>query len=568
MKRNNIPLNIREKNNSKISLLCSIVVLAVLFLLVYQIDYSLIRKPQKEASEATALEQQKSEEASAAPEISTATVIAVGDNLYHSMLYQSGETDSGAWNYDQIYANVLDEIQAADIAMIDQETVFAPSHDNVSSYPLFATPEEVGDAIIKAGFNVVESATNHMDDYGYDYLKSTLDFWSSNYPDIPVLGIHATQDDADTVKVKEVNGIKVAFLDYTYGTNGSGTGDGNDYMIDIFDKDKVSAMIQKAKEVSDCIIFVAHWGAEDETMPNEYEKQWAAFLMEQGVDVIIGGHPHVLQPYGRLSDDQGHSTLVFYSLGNFVSTQEELPELLEGMAGFTIQKSTLNGESTIEILSPEIRPMVMHYNYNTGEYGPYMLEDYTEDLASQHSVRDVLGDEFTLAALQAKFQEIMSMNVKPSTNTNLLNVKFDWEGNMIDKTTGDVVEDTESIHSWEYTASSDSSDSAGDGSDNSSDNASSDGSYDNETDSSYDGSSDSYDSSYDSSSYDSGYDDNSYDSSYSDSSYDDSSYDSSYDNSSYDDGSYDGSYDDSSYDDSNYDDSYDGSYDSNYDENY
>ena len=532
----------------------------MLFFLVYELDYTLISKPQKEATETAALEQQKAEDAATVPEISTASVIAVGDNLYHSKLYESGENDSGTWNYDQIYTHVLDEIQAADIAMIDQETVFAPSHDAVSTYPSFATPEEVGDAIIKAGFNVVESATNHIDDYGYDYLKTTLDFWSNNYPDVPVLGIHATQEDADTVKVKEVNGIKIAFLDYTYGTNNSGAGEGNEYMIDIFDKDKISTMIQKAKEVSDCIIFVAHWGAEDETMPNEYEKQWAAFLMEQGVDVIIGGHPHVLQPYGRLSDDQGHSTLVFYSLGNFVSTQQELPELLEGMASFTIQKSTLNGESTIEILSPEIKPMVMHYNYNTDEYGPYMLEDYTEDLASQHSVRDVLGDEFTLAALQAKFQEIMSMNVKPSTNTNLLNVKFDWEGNMIDKTTGDVVEDTESIHSWEYTASSDSSDSSGDGSDSSSGNASSDGSYDNETDSSYDGSSDSYDS-YDDSSYDGSSD--SYDS------YDDSSYDSSYDNSSYDDGSsYDGSYDDSSYDDSNYDDSYDGSYDNSYDSNY
>ena len=95
--------------------------------------------------------------------------------------------------------------------MIDQETVF---------------PQEVGDAIIKAGFDVVESATNHADDYGYDYLKSTLDFWSTNYPDIPVLGIHATQEDADTVKVKDVNGIKIAFLDYTYGTNNSGAGEG------------------------------------------------------------------------------------------------------------------------------------------------------------------------------------------------------------------------------------------------------------------------------------------------------------------------------------------------------
>lgn len=134
------------------------------------------------------------------PEISTASVIAVGDNLYHSKLYESGEYDSGTWNYDHIYTHILDQVQAADVAMIDQETVFAPSHDAVSSYPSFATPEEVGDAIIKAGFNVVESATNHADDYGYDYLKNTLDFWSTNYPDIPVLGIHSTQEDADTVK--------------------------------------------------------------------------------------------------------------------------------------------------------------------------------------------------------------------------------------------------------------------------------------------------------------------------------------------------------------------------------
>ena len=408
--------------------------------------------------------------------------------------------------------------------MIDQETVFAPSHDAVSSYPSFATPEEVGDAIIKAGFNVVESATNHADDYGYDYLKNTLDFWSTNYPDIPVLGIHSTQEDADTVKVKEVNGIKIAFLDYTYGTNNSGVGDGYEYMLDIFDKDKITTMIQKAKEVSDCIIFVAHWGTEDETMPNEYEKQWAAFLMQQGVDVIIGGHPHVLQPYGQLSDDQGHTTTVFYSLGNFVSTQQELPELLEGMASFTIQKSTLNGKSTIQILAPTVKPMVMHYDYDSGEYGPYMLDDYTEELASSHSVRNVIGDEFTLDNLKAKFKEIMSMNVKPSTNTNLLNVKFDWEGNMIDKTTGNVVEDTESIHSWEYLADTAGGSDSPDSSDTSDTTDNSDGSD----------SSDSYsDSSYD----------NSYDSS-DDSSYDNGSYDSS-DDSSYNDGGYDSSYDES-----------------------
>lgn len=194
------------------------------------------------------------------------------------------------------------------------------------------------------------------------------------------------------------------------------------------------------------------------------------------------------------------------------------------MASFTIQKSTLNGKSTIQILAPTVKPMVMHYDYDSGEYGPYMLDDYTEELASSHSVRNVIGDEFTLDNLKAKFKEIMSMNVKPSTNTNLLNVKFDWEGNMIDKTTGNVVEDTESIHSWEYLADTAGGSDSPDSSDTSDTTDNSDGSdsSDSYSDSSYDNSDDSSD--------DSSYDNGSYDSS-DDSSYNDGGYDSSYDES-------------------------------------
>lgn len=450
-KKNNTPLNFKEKINSRISFAGACVVLVLLLLIFNQMDYAMIRKPAQEAAEAAAKAKEEAELAATTPVVTTATVIAVGDNLYHGSLLQSGHSEmTDTWNYDHIYANVLDEIQAADIAMIDQETVLTNDHSAISSYPSFATPTEVADSVIRAGFDVIESATNHIDDYGYDFMAQTFEFWRTNYPDIPVLGIHETQEDADTITVKEYNGIKIAFLDYTYGTNNSGAGEGKEFMISIFDKDKVASDIQKAKGISDCIIFVAHWGNEDESMPSEYEKQWATFLMQQGVDVIIGGHPHVLQPYGRLSDDQGHSTLVFYSLGNFVSTQQELPELLGGMAQFTIQKSTLNGESTIEILDPAVKPLVMHYNHDTGDYGAYMLEDYTDELASQHSVRDLIGDEFTVANLQATYEKIMNVNVKPSTNTNLLNVRFDWEGNMIDKTTGNVVEDTESISIWDY----------------------------------------------------------------------------------------------------------------------
>ena len=535
--KDNIPLNFRERSNARASLLASVIVLAILVLFFNQLDYRLIRKPaidaQKKAAAAKAKADQEAADTTA--ETTTASVIAVGDNLYHQSLIDAGASSDGNWNYDKIYTHITDAIKDADIKMIDQETVFTTDHDSVSSYPSFATPTEVGDAIIKAGFNVVESANNHIDDFGEGFLTDTLNFWKTKYPDVTLLGIHDSQEDADTVKIREVNGIKIAFLDYTYGTNVGGI-EGKDYMIDMIRKDKITAMIQKAKQQADCIIFVAHWGTEDETMPNEYEKQWAAYLMEQGVNVIIGGHPHVLQPYGRLTDDKGNETVVFYSLGNFVSTQQKLEELLGGMAKFTIQKTVQDGKTSIEILTPTVEPLVMHYNSDAGEFGPYMLSDYTEELASQNGVQSYIGSGvFTLDNLKKKFNEIMSMNVTPSTGTNLLDVTIDTDLNMIDAS-GNVVEDTASITAEKYYADKGIDVTSEDF--NSADNNS--GSTDDSSDDSSDDGSDSYD-----------------DSSYDDGSYDDSSYDdSSYDDGSYDDGSYDnGSYDDGSYDDGSYDDS-------------
>ncbi len=458
MKRNrNTPLNYIERRNSFISLAASVVVLAALILLFHQLDYQMVQKPLDEAQKQQEEELLAQEEQASAPVVTTATVIAVGDNLYHGSLLQYGQNDSGNWNYDGIYDQVRDEIQAADLAIVDQETVLTTEHDAISSYPSFATPTEVGDALINAGFDVIESSTNHIDDYGYDYIEQTLNFWKTSHPEATVVGIHESQEDADTVKIREVNGIRIAILNYTYGTNNSGAGEGREYMIDMFSQgsDRVAEMIQKAKADSDCVVFIASWGNEDEPMPSEYEKQWATFLMQQGVDVVVGGHPHVLQPYGRMSDDEGHEMVIFYSLGNFVSTQQELPELLGGMGCFTIEKTVTEGETSIRILDQTVKPMVMHYNKDSNVFAPYMLEDYTEELASQHSVRldeSLVGDSFTVANLQRKFDEIMSMKVTPSDGTSMLNVSFDYDGNMIDNTTGNYVEDYDSVTELEYYA--------------------------------------------------------------------------------------------------------------------
>ncbi len=188
--------------NSRIGLICSVILLVLLLVAgLRQLDYNLIEKPKEEAQKAAQKEAEGGQRKRLKNQkISTASVIAVGDNLYHGSLIEPAKMIPEPGTTIKIYEKVTDEIQAADVAMVDQETVFTTEHDAVSSYPSFATPTEVGDALMNAGFDVVESATNHIDDYGSDFMEETFNFWSSNYPDIPVLGIHPTEEDANNVK--------------------------------------------------------------------------------------------------------------------------------------------------------------------------------------------------------------------------------------------------------------------------------------------------------------------------------------------------------------------------------
>lgn len=501
-KKDNLPLNYKEKLNSRTSFLVSVAVLIVLCLIFNQMDYIMIRRPAAQAKKAADAQKQKEEEAAATgPEITTATVLAVGDNFVQPSLLASGQSDNGTWNYDSVYANLKSDIQAADISIVNQETPFTTNHDLVSGTSPYATPSEIGDALVNAGFNVVTSATSLINDNGSSMINETLNYWKSNHPEVTLAGIHSSQTSTDSPQIVEVNGIKIAFLNYTFPEYGSqqtdagdgsmdssfdssdGSGDsssggtsdgssdsasggtsdgsssssdssgsttGSGSMVDTFSTTTVAAAIKKARTSADCIIFSANWGKTEEPMPTEYEKEWANFLMEQGVDVVIGTNPNVLQPYGYLTDDSGHNMLIYYSLGNFVTGQETLKHLLGGMATFTIQKTVEDDQTSIQIQDATLTPLVMHYSYDNQEYAPYKLSDYTDALASQHSVRESIGDEFTLENLQTKYDEIMSMNVTPSTKTSLLDVSFDADGNMLDAS-GNYVEDNDSItSSWYY----------------------------------------------------------------------------------------------------------------------
>lgn len=429
------------KVRSRISLGASMATLILLCAGLGKADRALVLQQEKAAA-AEAKAKQEALEA-ATPQISTANVIAVGDNLYHSYLYNSGTKDSGTWNYDHIYTEVKDIVSAADLAFIDQETIFTPDHESVSSYPSFATPEEVGDAIVNAGFDVIETATNHTDDFGAEYIESTIQYWKTNHPDVSVIGMNESQEAADTLTIREVNGIKIALLDYAYGSNSDIVRNSDKaYLVNYFDKDRITRQLEEAREASDCIIFVAHWGIEDNSSPSEYEKQWASFLNEQGVDVIIGGHPHVLQPYTTITGNSGKETLVFYSLGNFVSTQNQVPELLGGMGKFTIEKTVVNGETTVKIIDAGVDPLVMHYNLDKNDYKVYMLSDYTDELASDHGIISRTGSAFSVKILKDLYSEIMNQKVGTSSNTDLLDIVMNSDGT-VTKSDGTVLSEDE-----------------------------------------------------------------------------------------------------------------------------
>ena len=346
--------------------------------------------------------------------IETVEIVAVGDNLIHEGLYKTGMNSSGEWNYDHVYAAVADEIQAADLAIINQETIFINDRNQISAYPRFGSPPEIGDALVTTGFDVVLHASNHTVDKGSEGVWDTLNFWKEKHPEITVLGINESVEEQNTIDVVECNGIRFAMMNYTYGLNGLPMPSDEPYLVNLLDKDKMTKDIAKAKEISDMVVVFLHVGDEYVYEPSETAKQWVDFLLEQGVDICINAHPHVVEPYTMLTREDGHQMLVYYSVGNFASTQDRVPRLLGGMAKITVEKRTHEDGTDFTIKEYSMEPLVFHWNYCTMEFGVYMLEDYTEEMAAKHGIHRVSEEAFTVEGLWELYEEILSTPVTPA----------------------------------------------------------------------------------------------------------------------------------------------------------
>ena len=327
----------------------------------------------------------------------------VGDDLIHKGVYEQCLQSDGSYNFDKVFTNVKKDIEAADIAIINQETILVHDQSKISSYPTFGTPDDIGHAIVSAGFDVIAHSTNHTMDKGIAGINDTIRFWNENYPDITYLGIHDSPDDSD-VRYLTKNNITVGFVNYTYGLNGlEPYRKGKEYVVDMLSDADIEGTMEEASSHSDLLIAVLHVGDEYVYEPTKYQKQQINKFIDLGADIVFCAHPHVLQPYGMVTTPQGNTALVYYSLGNFISSQNEIPRVLGGMADVYIQKTIMNGIEKVEITDYTLLPLVTHQE--AGNYTTYRLDEYPKDLEKQHRL---LHKGFSISSAKEFINKILN----------------------------------------------------------------------------------------------------------------------------------------------------------------
>jgi len=324
----------------------------------------------------------------AEPTPSTISLLMVGDILLHTPVEEAAKQEDGSYNFDAIFANVQEEVQAADLAIVNQEVILGGEELGISGYPAFNAPYAVGDSLVKSGFDVICHGTNHALDKGKKGLLNCINFWREQYPQAAVLGIHDSQESQDEIYIYEQDGLKVAILNFTYGTNGIALPSDMPYAVDLLEEKKVVAAIQKAEELADFTVVCPHWGTEYQLQQSAVQEKWAKLFAEKGVDLVLGTHPHVIQPIEWVTDEEtGHEMLVYYSLGNFVNwTSGSGAGIANRMVGGMARVTLMQEDDRVVIAEYGVTPVVCHLEKGTNGVTVYTLEDYTAELGAANQI--------------------------------------------------------------------------------------------------------------------------------------------------------------------------------------
>ena len=263
------------------------------------------------------------------PKTTTLELRAVGDIMMHDPQVEAGLQADGTYHFNHFFEDIQPYLKGADIVMGNLETTISNEEKGYSGYPNFRSPAALIEALKNAGFQILTTANNHALDgreFGTVHTLDTLDGYGLLHT-----GTARTSEERDRILMVEKNNIKVGILAYTYGTNGMEVTipDGKlPFMINYIDRDRIREDIHRAREEgAEVLITCIHWGKEYERNPGDSQREMADFLASQGVDVIFGSHPHVLQPMERrkvrLEDGTEKEVFLIYSLGNFISNQRD-----------------------------------------------------------------------------------------------------------------------------------------------------------------------------------------------------------------------------------------------------
>jgi len=305
------------------------------------------------------------------------TLIAAGDNLFHITIINNHRQRDGSYNFDPIYTEIKNIIQNADIAFINQETVMGGTELGYSGYPNFNTPQSLAYTLRDTGFDIINLANNHAMDMGRSGLYNTLDLLDT-IEEFTVIG---ARKNGEHFRLIRKNNITLGFLSYTYGLNGMPLPRDNPNAVSLINKTTMAQEIEELRPLCDFLVVSIHWGAEYRLIePDNNQKDFAVFLAEQNVDLVIGHHPHVLQRVELLPRPDGRQTLCYYSIGNFVSNQREKDRVLGGMMVVTFIK---DGDSH-SLYNQGMIPVITHFEagYTNTKVHPYF--SYTEDLLKKH----------------------------------------------------------------------------------------------------------------------------------------------------------------------------------------
>lgn len=321
------------------------------------------------------------------------SICMLGNAIIDQRILEASSIENG-YNFENLYANIRGEIKKYDIRILSHESIIGGDHLGSSGSPLYNSPFEEADAIAKAGCNVVLHASEHALDKGQAGIGNCLSYWKDTYSGIKVLGIHDPSVENEDICVVEKNGIRVAILNYTIGKNVAFEASKEAFQeenmesywnsVNVLDQEMLKAEVDAAKEQADYVILCPHWGEETGKAAEKEQENWTAYFLQCGVDLVLGIDPHGIRPVDLYRGTDGHQMLVYHSLGNFLSNQNEKEANVAGMAQIVLEKGD-NGR--VELAGYGVRPLVCHEGRDGEAFTSYFLDQYSESLAEENDVR-------------------------------------------------------------------------------------------------------------------------------------------------------------------------------------